>query len=129
LDYNSRGLLVFTNDGDNASRLLHPSTGVTRTYRVKVKPGLSEEDRKNIEKGVEIEKGVMAGPARVRIRTEAVEISLKEGKNREIRKIMQVLGYQIRDLKRISLGKLRLGDLKEGKFRILSPQEIRLLIS
>jgi 23S rRNA pseudouridine2605 synthase len=124
LDYNTRGLLLFTNDGKSARKLLHPDSGIPRVYRVKTTTRFSELDKQKLEQGLEIERGLKTRPAKVKIRANCVEITLKEGKNREIRKIMQILGYTIKDLKRIFLGNLKLGSLKEGEFRILSAREI-----
>jgi len=128
LDKDSEGLLLMTNDGQLANMIAHPSGGVSKSYRVTVKPSATEEQLSTLATGVEIEDGVTA-PAAVRVTGEETgrtvfEITLREGKNREIRKMCEALGLTVTRLKRTSIGPLRLGMLKSGEYRELSKSEV-----
>ena len=131
LDKDSEGLLIMTNDGDLANLISHPSSGVSKSYRVSVKPAADEAQLALLASGVELEDGTSA-PASVRVtggekeRT-VFEITLKEGKNREIRRMCDAVGLEVIRLKRTSVGPLRLGNLPSGKYRELTKQEIMAL--
>lgn len=131
LDFNSEGLLILTNDGELAFRLTHPSHEVQKRYFVIIQSDLSEEDIAAISSGVVID-GKKTAPCRVKItksgdgRTE-LTISIHEGRNRQIRKMFEAIGKQVIFLKRISLGKINLGELKKGKYRELTTEEIEYL--
>ena len=118
LDYNSEGLLLLTNDGALARKLELPSTGWTRRYRVRVHGAVDERALAELERGVRVD-GVQYGPIKARLdrmqRSNAwLTLSLEEGKNREIRKVMDWLGIPVSRLIRISYGPFALGDLKPG---------------
>jgi 23S rRNA pseudouridine2605 synthase len=129
LDMDTEGLLVFTNDGDFANKVIHPKNKIEKTYVVRFKEG--EADPKKIEK---MKKGVDIGdyvtkPAKVRLMSKnQLEIIISEGKNRQIRKMCEVVGIDVYDLKRTKIGMLELGDLKVGEYRKLKPSEIKLII-
>ena len=133
LDKDSEGLLLMTNDGHLANKIAHPSSGVSKSYRVSVKPAATEEQLSSLAAGVETEDGLMS-PASVRVtgaqagRT-VFEITLREGKNREIRKMCETVGLAVIRLKRTSIGPLRLGALKSGEYRKLSRAEIAAIKS
>lgn len=127
LDFQSRGLLILTTDGELTQRLLHPSHGVPRTYRVLARSPFHETQLQALRDGVEIGDGVLAKAVSARKTGEGAEIILKEGKNREIRRMLEVLGHKVVDLQRIRFGGLELGDLPEGEFRLLTPAEIARL--
>ena len=127
LDYNSRGLLILTTDGELTHRLLHPSYEVPRTYKVWTRRPLEAKDLQALRRGVEIEPGEIALPTSVSQAGDHYEIVLKEGKNREIRRMLEVLRHKVVDLQRIRYGGLELGDLPEGEFRRLRPPETALL--
>lgn len=129
LDFDSEGLILLTNDGDFANIVLHPSRKVPKTYLVKVKGVLEEEDLERLRKGVRLEDGVTA-PAEVRKvrKLEAnswVEITLREGRKRQIRRMLEKVGHPVLRLKRTRVGGVALGDLGPGGVRRLSPEEVK----
>lgn len=131
LDYNSRGLLLLTNDGDLAFRLMHPRYEIKKVYLAEVKGDPVEESILKLKKGIFIE-GKKTAPARVtKLRGSSdrslVKIELKEGRKREIRKMCAAVGHPVLDLRRIEFGGLKLDRLKSGKWRDLTSQEIDLL--
>lgn len=131
LDRDSEGLLLMTNDGDFSNAVMHPAHHVPKTYRVTIRPAASDEQINKIISGVEID-GRKTSPAEVRIITnevnrEVLEITLHEGRNREIRKICEKLGLEVARLKRISVGNVQIGSLSPGKWRELTANEINSL--
>lgn len=134
LDYNSEGLLLFTNDGETAQKLMRPKNEIVKTYLVKVEGEVSSFDVSEIEKGVTLIDGTKFKECKVNIkeikeRKTKLEIQITEGKNREIRKIFDKFGYNVIFLKRISIGEIKLGGLTRGTCRLLRPAEIRYLKS
>jgi 23S rRNA pseudouridine2605 synthase len=127
LDYNSRGLLLLTNDGGLTHSLLHPSRQVPRTYRVWTRKPLAEKDAEALLEGVDLGEGEIARAAAIRHVEDHLEVVLEEGKNREIRRMMEVVGYRVVDLQRIRFGALDLGDLPEGGHRRLAASEVARL--
>ncbi|HKP96773.1 MAG TPA: pseudouridine synthase [Fibrobacteria bacterium] len=127
LDYNSRGLILLTNEGGLTHSLLHPSREVPRTYRVWTRKPLAAKDIKRLLSGVDIGFEDEAVAVSVKAVRDHTEIVLKEGKNREIRRMLEVVGYRVVDLQRIRFGSLELGDLPEGEYRRLSASEISRL--
>ena len=119
LDLNSEGLLLLTNDGELARRLELPSTGWTRRYRVRVHGTVNERKLKGLEKGVTVS-GIKYGPIRAVLdkqnRANAwLTVSLEEGRNREIRKVMEHMGLEVNRLIRLAYGPFQLGNLKRGQ--------------
>lgn len=134
LDYNSEGLLLFTNDGDVAQNVMRPAKQVVKTYSVKVEGEVSTHDAQEMEKGVETISGEKFLPCKVKIqeirdRKTKLEVQITEGKNREIRKIFDKFGYNVIFLKRVSIGTIKLGGLTRGTCRLLKPSEIEFLKS
>jgi 23S rRNA pseudouridine2605 synthase len=127
LDLQSRGLLLFTDDGDLAFRLTHPSYEIPRTYNVWTDRPIGPEGRKMLLDGFDIGDGEVAIAKRVKVDDEKAEITLMEGKNREIRRMMEGIGRRVRDLKRLSFGPIELGPLASGEFRELTPAETQAL--
>jgi 23S rRNA pseudouridine2605 synthase len=127
LDMDSRGLLFFTNDGDLTLKLTHPSNGVPRVYAVRTKQPLSEEDIQDLLGGVEVEPGVVFACAEVESTQTGYRLTLTEGKKREIRRLLHALRHHVIDLKRVAFGAVRLGDLPEGRFRVLEAEEVEVL--
>ena len=128
LDKDSEGLLLMTNDGAFANAVAHPGGNVTKTYRVTLRPSISEEQLAQMEAGVEID-GKVTAPFQVRVLAQepgrvVVEMILSEGRNREIRKICAALGLEVARLKRTAVGPVRLGMLAPGKYRALTNQEL-----
>ncbi|MCD8308961.1 MAG: rRNA pseudouridine synthase [Clostridia bacterium] len=133
LDYDSEGLLILTTDGELAQHLTHPSNEVPKTYLVKIEGTITEQDLNPIRSGIEVD-GVMTKKCKAHIVETSKEytkihITLKEGKNREIRKMFQELGKEVVLLKRIKIGDLTLRGLSRGEFRKLTPQEVEYLKS
>lgn len=131
LDRESEGLLLMTNDGAFANRMTHPSKHVPKTYRVTVRPGITEEQIAAMTTGMEID-GYRTAPAQVRVIEEqpgraVVQIVLHEGRNRQIRNMCEQLGLEVARLKRTALGTLRLGMLQPGQWRELTRDELRIL--
>ena len=128
LDAETTGLLLLTNDGDLAERLTHPRYGVEKVYRAKVKPPrLSEESLRALREGVELEDGRTA-PARVRpLRAGLVEIAIREGKKRQVRRMIEAVGHRVAALERVAFGPLGLGALEQGESRRLKPVEVERL--
>jgi len=122
LDLDTSGLLLLTNDGDFANRVMHPRYEIKKIYLVKVDKPVSKDSIKKIEKGVSLEDG-KTSPAHVKKTQNGLEITIHEGKNRIIRRIMEKLGYKVKSLNRIRIGQLGLGGLKQGRFKVLSDRE------
>lgn len=126
LDYDSSGLVVLTNDGDLADRLLHPRFGVERVYQVRVSGRATEATMERIEQGVRLQDGI----ARARVRfiegdsdTTWLELTLTEGRNRIIRRMMESVGHPVMKLRRIAHGPFKLGKLQPGQIRKLTERE------
>lgn len=131
LDYNTSGLLILTNDGDFAYRLTHPKHHIYKTYRAVVQGQLSNERVTRLRNGVDIG-GFVTSPAIVNVikqqeRKAIVEISIYEGKNRQVRKMFNAVGNKVIELERIAIGEIRLGRTKEGHYRKLTHEEIEYL--
>ncbi|MBP3379923.1 MAG: rRNA pseudouridine synthase [Ruminococcus sp.] len=131
LDRNSEGLLLFTNDGELANSIMHPSRHIAKTYRVTVRPDISDDQLVRLSSGVEID-GKMTLPANVVVKEKqqgrvVLLITIKEGRNRQIRKMCEAVGLEVARLRRISVGPIRLGMLKPGTWRELTAEELRAL--
>lgn len=127
LDADSTGLLLLSNDGALANRLTHPRYEVPKAYRVELRRPPSEGDLRRLAAGVELDDGPTA-PAEVRRRGEReVEVVLREGRNRQLRRMAEAVGNRVVSLRRIRFGPVELGDLPEGGARRLSPDEIAKL--
>ncbi|MFA5467854.1 MAG: pseudouridine synthase [Sphaerochaetaceae bacterium] len=129
LDKDSSGLLLFTNDGQSANQIMHPSFGVEKEYVVQTKEILNRSDLEQAIKGLKLERGRPYRIDRFALKGKrVVNITLIEGKNREIRKIFAHLGYTITKLVRLRIGSIELGDLKVGHYRSVSRGEIKTLL-
>lgn len=128
LDYNSEGLMIFTNDGDFANRVMHPRYGVEKEYYVKFKGALTGNEMLGMKKGISIEGDVY----RVKsieyvgssIKNTWYSVLIDEGKNRMIRKIGNAVNHPVLKLKRVRVGNLRLGDLRPGEYRLFNKSEL-----
>jgi len=131
LDRSSEGLILLTNDGELAQRLAHPKYEIQKVYRVLVAGKIAAETLRQMEKGIHIAEGLVkvegARIMKTRGRATELEITLKEGKNREIRRILARLGHKVQQLKRIAIGPLRLGEMPTGAFRKLGFEELKKL--
>jgi 23S rRNA pseudouridine2605 synthase len=124
LDADTTGLILLTNDGELANRLTHPRYGVPKTYHATVaRPPVREHELKRLREGVKLDDGKTA-PARVRKLAPAkLELILREGRKRQVRRMCDAVGHPVVDLKRVAFGPLRL-DLPEGGVRRLTPAEV-----
>ena len=118
LDKNSEGLLLFTNDGNFANDIMHPSRHVAKTYRVTVRPDINDEQLIKLASVVVLDKQ----PGRV-----VLQMTIHEGRNRQIRKMCEAVGLEVARLKRTAIGPIKLGMLKPGEYRELKPDELRAL--
>jgi 23S rRNA pseudouridine2605 synthase len=132
LDYESRGLLLLTNDGDFAQKIQHPRFQKPKVYRVKIQGHLSKEQLKQLSRGVKLDDGVFKPE---NIRSEKyndkscwLRLTLREGRNRIIRRGFEAIGYRVAGLMREAIGDLKLGGLKEGEWRHLTKKEIGQLL-
>ena len=131
LDRNSEGLLLLTNDGNFANGIMHPSRHVTKTYRVTVRPAVTEEQLVTLADGVVLD-GKKTLPAVVVVMTNepgrvVLQMTIKEGRNRQIRRMCEAVGLEVARLRRTSIGPLKLGMLKPGTWRDLTPEELRAI--
>lgn len=132
LDLNTEGLILLTNDGEFSQRIIHPRHQLSKTYLVRIKGRLRPQDRLQLEQGVALEDGTTA-PARVdKLRFAGqhswFELTLREGKNRQVRRMCEALGYMVSRLKRIRLDFLTLEGVETGRFRHLTPGEVEKLM-
>ena len=133
LDFTTEGLLLLTNDGELANKLMHPSHEVTKRYYVVVDSYVSQDEITQLERGVVIEGGKTA-PARIKVmnatpeRTE-LTIIIHEGRNRQVRRMFETIGKNVVFLKRISVGDINLRPLNKGKYRMLTNEEVAYLKS
>ncbi|MFA5124251.1 MAG: pseudouridine synthase [Patescibacteria group bacterium] len=123
LDKDSRGLIILTNDGDFAYRLTQAKFGHEKEYKVELDRPLNKTDAQKIERGLILDGKKLQPIKIVKQRGNQVTLILKEGVNRQIRRMAEQLGYEVKDLKRIRIGKLKLGGLKEGEYQIITPQK------
>ena len=131
LDYDTAGVLLMTNDGEMANRLLHPRYGVDKTYRATISGRLDAQDVRKLREGIEVD-GFTAGGAKLRVvatraGSSVVDITIHEGRNRQIRKMFEALGHPVQTLVRLRFGPISLGDLPVGHTRSLTPKELAAL--
>ena len=131
LDKDSEGLLLFTNDGGFANDMMHPSRHISKTYRVTVRPDITEQQLVQLASGVEID-GRKTAECNVVVLDKQVgrvvlQMTIFEGRNRQIRKMCEAVGLEVARLKRTAVGPVKLGMLKPGRLRELKPDELRAL--
>ncbi|WP_043932903.1 23S rRNA pseudouridine(2605) synthase RluB [Bacillus sp. EB01] len=131
LDYDTSGLLLLTNDGDFANLLMHPRSEIEKVYVAKTEGIPLREKIRKLEKGIKLEDG-MTAPAKVKMisvdkkkQTSIIEISIHEGRNRQVRRMFEAIGHKVMKLKRERYGFLTLAGLKAGEARELTPHEIK----
>jgi 23S rRNA pseudouridine2605 synthase len=127
LDYDTSGVLLVTDDGELANCLLHPSFGVEKTYRVQIAGRLSPEDAVRLTRGISL-RGDRTAPAKVRIvalrrESSVVDVTIHEGRNRQVRRMFESLGHRVLELTRTRFGPLRVGALASGRIRPLTAKE------
>jgi len=133
LDFNTEGLLLLTNDGALARHLELPATGWLRRYRVRARGRVTQADLDALKNGIEIE-GIRYGPIDATMDTVQganawLTIGICEGKNREVRRLFESQELRVKRLVRTQIGKIKLGELKPGRWRTLTPAEIKTLLS
>lgn len=129
LDYESTGLIIMTNDGDMANKIIHPGFNITKVYMVKLNSHLTSNQMREFEIGIDLEDG-KTFPAKIDIYDyvkKIYRVEISEGRNRQIRRMMQFFKKEVIELERISVGKIKLGKLKEGKYRKLSNKEMEFI--
>lgn len=131
LDYDTEGLIILTNDGDLTFRITHPKHNINKTYRAMVCGEISKYDIMNFSRGIAIDDYITA-PAKLEIvkyskEKSIIDITIHEGKNRQVRKMCSAVGHDVIRLKRIRIGEIGLGNLKIGEWRYLSDLEIKYL--
>jgi 23S rRNA pseudouridine2605 synthase len=131
LDFDSEGLLILTNDGDLAARLTHPRHGVPRVYEVRVLGVPDDHDLQRLARGVVID-GRRTAPADVSVIAEqpkgaTLRITIREGRNRQVRHMCEAIGHPVDHLKRVAIGPLRDARMKPGQWRELTPEEVKKL--
>ena len=135
LDYDSSGLIILTNDGDLYNKIIHPRVELDKKYVAVVKGEVSLDDKEQFENGIDIG-GYITAPAKLKMLDyshrrdiSTIEVCIHEGKNRQIRKMCAALGHDVVSLKRVSVGHIRLGQLKKGEYRELNAEEMKYLAS
>lgn len=134
LDYQTTGLLLLTNDGDLAFRLTHPKHRIPKVYRAILKGQLTSDDLRRLENGVVLDDGYKTAKARVKLLSRVgnhsrVEFTIYEGKNHQVRRMARAVGHPVLRLQRVSEGGIGLEGLEEGKYRVLTPGEVKNLKS
>jgi 23S rRNA pseudouridine2605 synthase len=132
LDYDSAGLLLMTNDGDLTERLLHPRYQMPRTYHVKVSGIPTSKALEALRAGVRLDDGTLSAPVEAQVlrvgdRKAWLEVTLREGRNREVRRMCEAVGHRVEKLARVRFGPLVLDNLPPGAYRPLTSREIRAL--
>lgn len=133
LDKDSEGMLIFTNDGAFANKIMHPRNSVYKIYRVTVRPSIDEEQIIKLETGVDLD-GQKTAPAIVHVLHKeqgrvVLEMILHEGKNREIRRMCEAVGLEVARLRRTQIGGVKMGMLKQGAWRDLTEKEVKNLLA
>jgi 23S rRNA pseudouridine2605 synthase len=128
LDAETTGLILLTNDGELANLLTHPRYGVAKTYRVSVHGGpVKPEHVKSLAEGVELDDGPTAPAKARRLAHDRIEITIREGRKRQVRRMIEAVGLRVRSLERVAFGPLRIGTLEPGEHRRLKAPEIEAL--
>ncbi|MBI5975339.1 pseudouridine synthase [Staphylococcus canis] len=133
LDYDTSGLLLLTNDGEFTNLMTHPKYKIPKTYVAKIEGYILREQIKELEKGIRLEDG-LTQPAKIKLKnqnktknTSLLEITITEGRNRQVRRMFEHFGFKVEKLTRISFGPLDLKGLGAGEGRVLSPHEVKTL--
>lgn len=136
LDYDTSGVLILTNDGEFANAIIHPRYHIPKVYNLTINGILNGEDLKKIKDGIILDDGVKTLPAKYKITEKDVaknqcslDLTITEGRNRQIKRMMEALGYEVRRLHRKQIAFLQCSDLRQGECRILKPFEVKQLRS
>ena len=133
LDYDTSGVLLLTNDGDFCNQMIHPRYHLPKTYLVNLQGTLTQDDIRLLRKGLKTNIGDFQ-PAKVKVISNDVtrdrtifELTIMEGKNHQVKNMMEALGHQVRKLHRVRFGSIEVNDLKPGEYRRLKPYEVKQL--
>lgn len=126
LDKDTTGLLILTNDGDLAFKLTHPKFRKEKEYLVKAIPMPNQKSLEALSRGVMLEDGI-SQPAKIETKDGQIFVTITEGRNRQVRRMFEAIGSKVIELKRIRFAKISLGNVKEGKYRFLSAEELKEL--
>ncbi|WP_294561768.1 pseudouridine synthase [uncultured Traorella sp.] len=131
LDYDTSGVLILTNDGEFANMIIHPRYHLPKTYDVLIDGILDTSQIKELEKGIQLDDG-MTLPAKVRVRKKdyalkktKFDLTIVEGRNHQVKRMVEYFGYQVTSLHRKSIGFLKVDDMSQGSYRLLKPQEVK----
>jgi len=128
LDQNTSGLLLLTNDGDFANKIAHPRYEIEKTYRVRTDKQLKDSDIKEIESGIMVD-GKKTWPGKIKkIKPDIFDVTIHEGRNRIVRKMMSALGYGVISLERVAIGDIMIEGVAPGQYRGLTPDEVDRLL-
>ena len=127
LDADSSGLILLTNDGELANRLTHPRYGVPKTYRARLRSRIGDAELARLDRGVRLDDGPTAPAAVRRVGPAEIELTITEGRNRQVRRMIQRVGNEVLELRRVGFASLSLGDLPVGDARRLSRSEVKRL--
>lgn len=134
LDYDTSGVLLLTNDGEFANEIIHPRYHLPKVYNLTINAVLKPEDIKKIKAGIVLDDGVKTLPAKFKLTEKDIaknqcsfDLTIYEGRNRQIKRMMEALGYEVRRLHRKELAFLTCSDLRQGEYRTLKPFEIKKL--
>ncbi len=134
LDYDTSGVLLLTNDGEFANQMIHPRYHIAKTYNLTINGILTLDQQKQIQKGIVLDDGIKTLPAKIKITEKDVikkqmsfDLTIYEGRNRQIKRMMEALGFEVRRLHRKQLGFLHCSDMRQGEYRILKPFEVKQL--
>ena len=127
LDYMTEGIIIVSNDGDTYNKVMHPRKKLFKTYVAKLDKPIDDKDLARLEKGILID-GQKTAPAKIKKTDDAeVKVSIYEGRNRQIRKMFENLHYNVKELKRVTIGEFKIGNLKPGEYRKLTEDEIEYI--
>jgi 23S rRNA pseudouridine2605 synthase len=124
LDFYTEGLLLFTNDGELTQELAHPKYEHEKEYEIMLNKEIDDANLDKLRTGVSIGDGFVTSPAKIRVRGEKIYMTIHEGKKRQIRRMFEAVGFKVKNLKRIRINKLELGDLASGKHKVVSREDI-----
>jgi 23S rRNA pseudouridine2605 synthase len=128
LDADTTGLILLTNDGDLANHLMHPRYEVPRVYRAKVaRPPVADRAIRALREGIDLDDGRTAPALVRRVRPDVLELTIREGRKRQVRRMCEAVGHRVVELRRVAFGPLRLGDLGAGRHRRLTAAEVERL--
>ena len=134
LDYDTTGVLIMTNDGEFANEIIHPRYHIAKVYEVTINGILKTEEIKQLEQGVVLDDGIKTLPAKLWVTNKdfaheqtMFELTIQEGRNRQIKRMLEVFGYEVRRLHRRSLGPITVRGLNPGEYRLMKPFEVKQL--